>query len=83
VQDQPKQGEKKRGGGTEGGRKGKRWEGKAKRSLEISLNADIQRGAEIFTIPLSLETSNLTLINHGDNQGISLSFTLDVTLPEP
>lgn len=47
-----------------GGRPSNKW-------LLVSLNTNVQRGAEISVILMSLETSNLTLSNHANNQGAS------------
>ena len=46
-------------------------EKKEKTSSELSLNTNSQGGAEITVIPMSLETSDLTLINHANSQGAS------------
>lgn len=59
---------------TEGGRwarEGKGKEKKEKKSSVLFLNANIPRGAAISAIPMSLATSNLTLINHANNRGVS------------
>lgn len=52
----------------------KRREGKEKKEKKSSvlfLNANIPRGDAVSAMPMSLATSNLTLINHANNWGVS------------